>query len=431
MSLSEGLKKAFAKLTGAPLVDEKVVKEVTREIQRAMIGSDVNIKLVFELSKRIEDRALHSEKLEGLTLREHVLKVVYDELVKFMGEGHTPRMDKHRIFVVGLYGSGKTTSIAKLAYFYKKRGLSVAVVGADVERPAAKDQLAQLSQKIGVRFFSGENPAGEIVKEALRQLKEEIIIVDSAGRNAFDERLKEELKNVVRELKPDETFLVVSADIGQIAGKQAEQFNTIAPISGVIVTKLEGSGKGGGAVSSIAATGAKISFIGTGEKIEDLELYDGKRFVGKLLGIPDIKSLVEKIKTIEKEEELVDEFSVEAFYKQLKASKKLGPLSGVLSSLGFSDVPKEMLAEGERKMKQYEAMINSMTKEERKDPKLVRRFQSRIERIAKGAGVKPEDVRTFLNEFEKMEKLFKRVKKDKGIKQQLEKFMKKGDFSFF
>ncbi|MBU0585943.1 signal recognition particle receptor subunit alpha [Candidatus Micrarchaeota archaeon] len=433
MDLGKKLRDALARIAKLPVVDENAVKGLIKELQRILISSDVNVKLVFELSKRIEKRALHSEKMEALTLREHVLKVVYEELVGLMGTGYEPKIDKHRILMVGLFGSGKTTSTAKLAYFYKSRGLSVLVVGADVERPAAQEQLEQLAEKVGVRFFSikGEKNAAKVVKEALKGIKEDVVIVDSAGRSAFDSELSKELKGIYAELKPDETYLVLNADIGQVAGRQAEEFSSISPLTGVIVTKMDGSGKGGGALSAVAASNAKIAFVGIGEKINDLEVYDAKRFVGRLLGMPDIKGLVEKIESIQKEEQLEEmegeELTIENFYKQLNAAKKMGPLGNVLGMMGMSDVPKEVLNTGEGKLKRYEAMINSMTKAERKDASLLKKSNSRIERVANGAGCEVKDVKSFLNEFEKMEKMMNMFKKNRGFRKQMEKMMKGGN----
>ncbi|MDD5337378.1 MAG: signal recognition particle receptor subunit alpha [Candidatus ainarchaeum sp.] len=432
MDLGKKLREELAKIANLPVVDESVVKRLIKELQRILISSDVNVKLVFELSKKIENRALHAEKMDALTLRDHVLKVVYEELVTFMGEGSSPRMDRHKILLLGLYGSGKTTSAAKLAYFYKSRGLSVALVGADVERPAAQEQLRQLAEKIGVRYYTtmGEKDASKVVERALGEAKEDIMIVDSAGRSAFDAQLATELRAISETLKPDETYLVMNADIGQVAGRQAEQFSTIAPLTGVIVTKMDGSGKGGGALSAVAATKAKIAFIGVGEKTDDFEVYEARRFVGRLLGMPDIKGLVEKIENVQKEEALEEmegeELTIENFYKQLKAAKKMGPLGNVLGMMGMGDLPKEALQTGEVKMKKYEAIINSMTKAERKDASLIRKSNSRVERIAKGAGCTPQDVKGFLNEFEKMEKMMNMFKKNRGFRKQMEKMMKGG-----
>jgi signal recognition particle subunit SRP54 len=427
MDLGKGLREALKRFAGKSVIDEKAVKSLIKELQRILIASDVNVKLVFELSKRIEKRALESEKLEGLTLREHVLKVVYDELVSLLGEGYEPKLSPHKILLVGLYGSGKTTTAGKLAYFYKKKGLRVALVGADVDRPAAREQLKQLAEKVGVSFYSEGKNEMEIIKNALSKAREDIIIVDSAGRSAFDDELAKELASIYKTVKPDEVYLVISADIGQVAKKQSEEFSAISPLTGVIVTKMDGSGKGGGALSAVAATGAKIAFIGTGEKIDQFEVYDAKRFVSRLLGMPDIKSLIEKVEELKKEEgmeELAEEeFTIEAFYKQMKAAKKMGPLSSILGMMGMHDLPKEMVEKSEEQLRKYEAMINSMTPEERKDPMLVRKSRGRIERIAKGSGTSVNEVRAFLNQFNRMKTMVERFKHDRSFKKKIEKLM--------
>ncbi len=433
MDLGKKLREALAKLSGKPYIDEDAVRELIKELQRILISSDVNVKLVFELSKRIEQRALKTEKKEALSLKEHVLKVVYDELTSLMGVSYSPRLDKHKVLMVGLYGGGKTTTCAKIAHFYKSRGLSVGVVGADVERPAAQEQLEQLAKKITVNFYTtkGEKNALLVVENALKTSKDDILIVDSAGRSAFDDELKKELVDINEKLKPDEAYLVVSADIGQVAGKQAEEFGRVVNLTGVITTKIDGSGKGGGALSSVAATGAKIAFIGSGEKIEDFEVYNTEKFVGRLLGVPDIAGLIEKAKKIAEEEDLkkleVEKFTIQTFYDQLKAAKKLGPLSTVFSMLGAPDIPKEFVQQSEDKLKKFEAMINSMTKQEKKDASLIRKSNTRIERIAKGSGCSTKEVSEFLLQFEKMEKILSKFKHDRGFRKKIEQFMKSGN----
>jgi len=432
MDLGRSLRQLVSKITNAPVVDEKAVKSFVRDLQRVLIASDVNVKLVFELTKRIEKRALDSEKLEGLTLREHLLKIVHDELISFMGEAYDPRMDKHTILLMGLFGAGKTSSVGKLAYFYKKRGFKVGVVGADVERPAAQEQLQQLSEQIGVNFYTvkGEPDAYKVVEDAMKRSEDDVLIVDSAGRSAFDERLAEELSKIGDVLKPAESYLVLSADVGQVAGKQAEEFNSLIPVTGVIVTKMDGSGKGGGALSAVAATGAKISFVGMGEKMSDFEIYDPSKYVGRLLGIPDIEGLMEKVKQVTEESQLdpedFKEFTIDAFYQQLKAAKKMGPLGGIFSMMGMSDLPQEAVNQGEGKLKQFENIIGSMTKEERADASLIKKSRSRMERVSRGSGASLEDVRGFMSQFGKMEKMFTKFRKDRGFRKKMEKMMKGG-----
>lgn len=432
MDLGKKLREALAKLTNKPYVDEDAVKTLIKDLQRVLISSDVNVKLVFELSKRIEQKSLKTEKMEALSLREHVLKVVYDELIVLMGESYNPRLDKHKVLLCGLFGSGKTTTAGKLAYFYKSKGLSVGLVGADVDRPAAQEQLEQIAKKINAQYYTikGERKASAIVRDAISKSKEDVLIVDSAGRSAFDDELVRELKAINDELKPDESYLVISGDIGQVAGKQAEEFNRAIKLSGVIATKMDGSGKGGGALSAVASTGTKIAFIGTGEKTEDFEVYDSKRFVGRLLGVPDIAGLMEKVQKIAQEQDLKaiesEELTIETFYEQLKAAKKMGPLGNVLGMLGASDLPKDVVQQSEGKMKKYEAMINSMTKAEKKDASLLRKSRTRLERVATGSGCDVKDVREFLTQFEKIEKMMKMFKKNRGFRKQVEKMMSGG-----
>ena len=432
MDLGKKLREALAKLTNRPYVDEDAVRALIKDLQRVLISSDVSVKLVFQLSKKIEERALKTKKLEALTLREHVMKVVYEELVELMGKTYAPRLDKHRILMCGLFGSGKTTSTAKIAHFYKSKGLSVGMVAADVDRPAAQEQLEQLAKQVNANFYTmkDEKNAAKIVKDALSKSKDDVIIVDSAGRSAFDEQMVGELKAIASELEPEETYLVVSADIGQVAGRQAEEFNSAVPLSGVVVTKMDGSGKGGGALSAVAASGARIAFIGVGEKMGDFEVYDSGRFVGRLLGVPDLKGLMEKVEKISKEQDMqklaTEELTIESFYEQLKAAKKLGPLSSVFSMLGAADVPKEMVQQSEEKLKKFESMINSMTPAEKKNAKLIKSQPGRIARIAQGSGCSEKDVREFLSQFEKMEKMMGQIQKNRGFRKKIEQMMAGG-----
>ncbi len=429
MDLGKKLREALSRLTGKPYVDADDVKALVKDLQRVLISSDVSVRLVLALSRKIEERALKSDKVQSLSLKEHVTRIVYEELVSLMGQGYAPRLDRHRILVCGLYGSGKTTTCAKLAHFYKTRGLSAALVAADVDRPAAQEQLEQLARNVGAAFYTipGGKDAARIVSAAMKRAKEDVIIVDSAGRNAFDGHLVEELRAIAAELKPDENYLAISADLGQIAGKQAAEFNGAVPLSGVIVTKMDGSGKGGGALSAVAASGTKIAFIGTGEKTGDMEPYAPEKFVGRLLGVPDIGALMEKIKEVSKEADLKElesgELTIDAFYEQLKAAKKLGPLGNVLSMLGAADVPRDVLQQSEEKLKKFEHMINSMTKEEKKSASLLKATPSRIARIARGSGCSEKDVRDFLSQFEKMEKMMGMFKRNRGFRKKMEKMM--------
>jgi len=428
MDLGSGIRKALAKITGASVVDEKSVLELVKELQRVLITNDVNVKLVFELTKKIQDRALKEKLLPGLSLREHVVRVVYEELNSLLGGKFEPKLGKQKILLLGLFGSGKTTSAAKLAKFYQSKGLKVALIAADVHRPAAFDQLQQLSEQSKCGFFGvkGEKNAVSIAERALTDLHAyDVLILDSAGRSAFDGELAKELKEVAKVFNPDEKFLVVSGDVGQVAGKQAQEFHHTVGITGVIITKMDGSGKGGGALTSVAVSGSKVAFIGVGEKLGDLQQFDPTRFVAQLVGFPDLQSLLEKMKEASDEEKLQKameegKLDFESFLAQMRAMKKMGPMKQIMQMLGMYDVPEEMMAQSEEKMKAFEAAVLSMTPAERKNPDLMK-SKPRQARVAKGAGIKEDDVRELVRNFEKVGKMMKQLKGNRGLLKRLGK----------
>ena len=421
MDLGAGIRRALARITGAVLIDEKTVKEMSKELQRALISNDVNVRLVFDLTKRIEERALKEKPVAGFGAREHVVKVVYEELQKMLGSAFEPRLGKQRIMMAGLFGQGKTTSIAKVAKFYKTKGLRVGVIAADVHRPAAMEQLQTLAEQAGCAFYGEKGKtAGQIAEKGATALAgEDVLILDSAGRSAFDETLVKELKELRAIFRPDVKYLVVSADLGQVAGRQAEEFHKAIGIDGVIVTRMDGSGKGGGALSSVAATGSRVAFIGTGEKLDALELFEPQQFVARLCGFPDLAALVEKAKAVSEEEKLKEametgKLDYDVFLSQMKAMKKMGPLKGVLQMMGAYDLPEELVGKSEEKMRKFESMVHSMTKAERTDPELMR-DRSRQERVAKGAGASPGEVRELVSNFDKVEKMMKGLGKNRGL----------------
>ncbi|RLG29349.1 signal recognition particle protein Srp19, partial [Methanosarcinales archaeon] len=298
--LSDSLKNTLKKITRASFVDEKLVNELVKDIQRAFLQGDVNVKLVFEITKKIKERALKEEPPSGVTKKEFLIRIVYDELVNFLGGRGAKIVVKgkpFKIMLVGLFGSGKTTSAAKLAGFYKKRGLKVALVQTDTWRPAAYEQLETLAKKVKVDFYGvrGEKDAVRIYRNFEDEYKKyDMIIIDTAGRDALSKELIEELNRIYSAVKPDENLLVISADIGQAAEKQAEKFHETCKVTGVFITKLEGTAKGGGALIACAVTGAPVKFIGVGEKISDIEEFRPEGFVGRLLGMGDLQALLEK-----------------------------------------------------------------------------------------------------------------------------------------
>ena len=429
MDLGEGLRKAIAKLSGATIIDAKTIREFNKELQRALISSDVELNLVMALTGKIEDAALKEKLPDGISPREYITNMVYEELVNLMGKDYTPEIKPKRILLMGIYGSGKTTTTGKLAKFYQDRGLGVGVICCDISRPAAYEQLESVAKQAGVGFYGikGGKDVKEIVRKGLDELKnKKVIICDSSGRSGMDAEMIKELKEIDSAFKPDERFLVINADIGQVAGRQAREFGSAVGINGVIVTKMDGSGRGGGALSAVNESGAKVAFIGMGEKLADLELYDSKKFVGRLLGMPDIESLIAKVNEAAKsvgvkEISDINELNFDMFYQQLKAMSKMGPMKNVLGMMGLADVPKEMVEGGESKLKIYESIIGSMTKAERNDEKLVRN-PDRIRRIAKGSGRTEKDVRGLLNDFNRMKKIAGLMKNDRAFKKNFSKF---------
>jgi len=427
MDLGEGIRKALSRITGAALVDEAAVKEATKELQRVLITNDVNVRLVVDLCRRIEERALGEKPAAGFGPREHVVKVVYEELEKVLGgEKYSPKIGKQKILLCGLFGSGKTTSFGKLAKFYESKGLKVAGIAGDVHRPAAFEQLQQVAHSVGAGFFGakGEKDAVKIARDALDKLKDyDVLIYDSAGRSGFDEELARELSEVNNVFRADERFLVVSADVGQVAGKQAVEFDKAVGITGVIITKMDGSGKGGGALSAVSASKSRVAFLASGEKPDALEVFDAKQFVGRLVGFPDLKSLLEKVGELQKEEDLekaLEEgrLDYETFLAQMKAMKKMGPLKGVMQMLGAYDIPKEAMEQSEEKLKKFEAAVYSMTPGERKDPALMK-HSTRQARVAKGSGISEKEVKELVKNFENVQKMMKMMKGNRGMMKRL------------
>ncbi|RLE44698.1 signal recognition particle protein [Candidatus Woesearchaeota archaeon] len=435
--LGEGLKATLRKIAKAFKVDDTLISELVRDIQRALIQADVNVKLVLELSEKIKQRALKEKPPTGLTKKEHLINIVYEELTNFLGK--EPKEIKitekpFKIMLVGLFGSGKTTTIAKLSKYFMKRGYKVATLGLDVHRPAAPEQLEQLSKQINVRCFvdKEEKDPIKIYKKFENDLNQfDIVIIDTAGRDKLSADLMKEIKNLYDAVKPHEVFLVIAADIGQAAYEQAKAFHEQTPLTGIIVTRLDGTAKGGGALTACAATGAKIVFIGTGEKIDDIESFNPKGFVGRLLGMGDIEALLEKAKEAISEEKaknlserlLSGEFSLKDLYDQMVALRKMGPLTKLIQMIpGFGQLqlPKELIQVQEEKLKKWKIAMDSMTKEELENPEVI--DQSRIKRISRGSGIDEKDIRELIKHYKLAKKLMKRFKGKEGMKKLMKRF---------
>ncbi len=426
MGLGEKLRDAVDKVKHSVHVDKDLVKEVIKEIQRALITSDVNIKLVLEISKDIEKKAFE-EVPSGITRKEHLVKVFYDTLVKYIG-GEAKELEENpkKILLCGLFGSGKTTTAAKLAKFYKKRGLKVGVICADTYRPAAYDQLKQLCEKVDVVFYGNPNEknVSKVVDEGLSFLNKNnvnLVIVDSAGRSALDQELTKEIKGIYDVFQPNYSFLVLSADIGQAVKDQALAFNKSVGVQGVVITKLDGSAKGGGALTACYITKSPVYFIGTGEKVDDLEIFNADRYLSRIMGFGDISSLLEKINEVTTKEQLEQmkdinpkdilkgKFNFKLFKQQLAFTKKLGPFSKVLGFLGVSNkLSEDQKNLGQEKINKYNVILDSFTKEElNNDTDFI--TKSRIKRISLGSGTKYEDVKEMISQVKKMKKMFRKM----------------------
>jgi len=431
--LGTSLYEAIRKVIRAPVVDRDLVKELVRDFQRALLQADVNVNLVMELSENIEKRALEEELPPGISRREHVVKVVYDALTRFVGEKPESLTiqpgRQNTLMLVGIQGSGKTTTAAKLARYFQKRGLKPAVICADTFRPGAHDQLQQLAESIKVDFFG--DPKGRdaisIAKRGVESFRDhEVVILDTSGRHKEEKSLIMEMQEMAATVRPQEIVLVLDGTIGQQAAAQAEAFNDATDIGSIIVAKLDGSARGGGALSSVAATGARIKFIGTGEKIEDLEPFVPSRFIGRLLGMGDIEGLIKSVKEAEmpvSEKDvralLSGKFTLADMYQQFEAMRSMGPLRKILTmipGMGYQ-LPEEDFDVAEERLDRWRVIIQSMTVGERETPKILN--ASRVRRIARGSGTEEREVRELIKQYNAMRKMLKQLKGRRGLLRRL------------
>ncbi len=425
-SFGNSLKKVFSKVTRYSLVDKDKVESLILELQRVLIQADVDVSLVAELSGRIKKRVLKKELPKGMTMKEVLVKSLYDELVWFLGEEKsTIELKGQKILLIGLFGSGKTTTSGKISKWFQTRGLQAGMAACDIHRPAAQDQLEQIGKSINAPVYADGKKAEDIAKNAMKKSKEDILLFDSAGRDALDNELAKELKNLGKVIKPDEVFLVIPAELGQDAGRQASEFSKLVGITGIVITKMDGTAKGGAALAACRSAGTSVRFIGTGEKAGDLELYDPKRFIGRLIGYGDLEGLMEKAKEAGVDEDaakrmLDGKFTMDDFREQLKSMKGMGSMSKMLDMLpGGSSAIKKKLPPGfmdmqEEKMKKWEHAINSMTRKEKEDPEIIN--ATRVKRISAGSGLKLEDVRGLMKSYKQIKKVMKMTKGGKAFK---------------
>lgn len=420
-NLGSRFQEIFKKVRGHGKLSESNIKEALREVKMSLLEADVNYKVVKDFTAKIQEKAIGTDVLKGINPGQQFIKIVNDGLVELLG-GTNARLTKGVrnptvLMLAGLQGAGKTTFAAKLGNYLKKQGEKVLMVGADVYRPAAIKQLQVLGEQTGIEVYSEENhqDAVGICERGLAKAKElgsTYMIIDTAGRLHIDEKLMDELKEIKKLTRPQEILLVVDAMIGQDAVNLAESFNNVLNIDGVVLTKLDGDTRGGAALSIKSVVGKPIKFVGVGEKIDDIELFHPERLVSRILGMGDVVSLVEKAQSAIDEEDAksleekirTQKFDLDDFLKQLQNIKKLGSLGSILKMIpGMGQIGD--LAPAEKEMKKVEAIIQSMTKEERKKPEILK--ASRKQRIAKGSGTEVADINRLLKQFEQMKAMMK------------------------
>ncbi len=438
-SLGKSLRGVLQRIARSNTVDEALIAEVVRDIQRALLQADVNVQLALDLTQRVKRRAREEKPPAGASVRDFLVRIIYEEIRGILGKDRPFEVKPRRILLAGLFGQGKTTTAGKLARYLQKKGVRTLLVGADVHRPAAIDQLEQLAKKVGAEFYTDrdEKRAEWIVKEALSKAPPHVaVLVDTAGRSGIDADLIAELQRVREVLQPDETFLVLDAAMGQAAGRSAQAFQTAVGLTGVILTKLDGSAKGVGALSAVAATGAPILFIGTGEHVDELERFDPTRFVSRLLGMGDIQTLLEHFEELSNKEEaekvaeslMTGRFSLRDMRVQLDSLGQMGPFSKIVGMLpGFSaaKVDDKQVEDSQARLRRFRSMLDSMTADELDHPMVIK--GDRIRRIARGSGQKPQEVRQLLKFWESTRKAAHGIASNRKLRRQLERQLGGGE----
>jgi signal recognition particle subunit SRP54 len=419
--LSSTLRNTTDKIANAIFLDKNLVDQIVKDLQRALIEADVNVSLVLQITKKIKQAAL-DERIKGLEKKEHIIKLLHDELINILGTSRPITLDKKNAFLLlGLYGAGKTTTISKLASYYGKRGKKVAAIGLDVHRPAAATQLKQLCDKQNIPCFikPEEKDPVKIYKEFQKDLdKFDLVLIDTAGRDALSEDLIKEIKAINKLAKPTETLLVLQADIGQTAKKQAETFKEAVNITGVIITKMDSTAKAGGALTACAESGAPVVFIGTGEKPQDLESFDPEAFLSRMLGMGDLSSLMEKIQSAVSQDSIKSqqdklakgEFDLRDFQEQLGSMESMGGMDKIMSMIPGLGKAKDKISSSqletqENKVKRWKHAINSMNPEEIKNPEIMEKQTSRMNRIAKGSGTSVSEIKALIKQYKMLKEM--------------------------
>ena len=424
-NLKNGLRSAIKKIVSSSGVDEELIKELAKDVQRSLLQSDVNVKLVLEITKNLEERSLNETPPPGLSRKDHIVKILYDELSKLLGndtEFHLKSGKINKVLMLGIQGSGKTTISSKLAKFLTRQGYRVGVIGADTFRPGALVQLQTMCEKSNVEVFGDENSkdSPDIVKRGLKHFDNsnlDIILIDTAGRHKEEKDLLEEMTRISKVAEPDLALLVIDGTIGQQCFSQADAFNKIVPVGGIVITKLDSSAKGGGALAASTATGAQVMYVGTGERIDDLEQFSPTRFVGRLLGMGDVQAVLDLAKRLENEADDVrlkrissGKMNMEDFYYQLEEVTKVGSLQNLMETMpGLSGMVKEdQLEQMEDRVDKWRYIIQSMNKDEKADPDLLN--ASRIKRIARGSGWPEHEVKELVKNYKNSKTMMKASK---------------------
>ena len=424
--LGSSLRGTLDDLRGKSRLSEEDIEDIVKEIQRSLLQADVDVGLVQDLSGSIETRALEEEPPAGTTPRDWVLRIVYEELVDLVGESTELPLEEQTIMLAGLYGSGKTTTAAKMAWWFSTKGLRPAIIQTDTDRPGAYDQSKEMAERAEVDFYGDpdEDDPVKIARDGLEATANaDVRIVDTAGRDGLNEELIEQIERIEQEVQPDRDLLVLDAAMGQSAKSQAADFEEAIGIDGVVITKLDGTAKGGGALAAVNETDSTIAFLGAGETVKDIERFEPSGFISRLLGMGDLKQLTERVErameeTQEDDEEdwdpedmLEGQFTLKDMRKQMQTMNNMGPLDQVMDMIpglggGLMDqLPDDAMDVTQERMRDFDVIMDSMTEEELENPRVV--GQSRTERICRGSGKPEERVRELLQQHKQMEQMLK------------------------
>ena len=412
---------------------------MVKDLRRALLAADFNVRQTKEITDRLELRMRDDEPRPGLTLQTHAMNIIYAELVRLLGAPREILPFNQRILMVGLYGQGKTTTTAKIAAWWKrKHKLDIGVIEADVHRPGAYAQLKQLleSHDIDVYGDPDNSDAAAIVRDGMRQMSsKDVVIVDTAGRDQLDVELQEELLKISDIVQATESLLVIDAQVGQAAGPVAAKFHELVGVTGVIVTKLDGTARGGGALSAVAATGSPIVFIGEGERVENLEQFEGDRFISRLLGMGDIQGLIDLAPGDLDQEEAMrlterlmsGRFSINDMSQQMEMMSKIGTVDRILSHLpsgmfgGIGAMGKAQKEQMQSNLERFRVIMDSMTSKEKDEPTILK--AERIRRISRGAGVNEKDVRELIAQWNRSKKMMKGIRGNRQLRKQMKSMM--------